>query len=232
MPLSFEEISALREVPNDTVLETAIRMLRGRLAVTSSFGAESALLLSMVAEIDPSTPVLFLNTLRHFPETLRYRDELVAHLGLKDVHDVMPRSEMLAQRDPQDQLAAFDPDACCALRKTEPLFDTLSHYDAWVTGRKRGQAASRSDMEVVEPQPDGRARINPLSNWSRADIEQEIRRRNLPRHPLTGFGFASIGCAPCTRAVRPGEDPRAGRWAGHVKTECGIHLTPADRSTV
>ena len=203
-------------------LRWSLASFKGRIAVVSSFGAESAVLLALVAELDPSVPVLFLETGQHAPETLEYRHRLAAALGLQDVRDARPAPGALARRDPGGVLHAFDPDACCALRKVEPLEQALQPFAAWITGRKRAQAATRAAMPVVEA-VDGRTKVNPLAHWDAAAIEAEFVRRALPRHPLTARGFASIGCAPCTRSVRPGADPRSGRWAATGKTECGIH---------
>ena len=222
---------ALSEHPAETLrpgVDDGVAALRqavlhdfpGRIAVVSSFGAESAVLLALVAEIDPAVPVLFLETGQHFPETLAYRSHLAATLGLRDVRDVRPQA--LADRDPEGQLHAFDPDACCALRKVEPLAEALRPFAAWVTGRKQGQAATRAAMPLIEHE-DGRVKINPLARWDARRIEAEMVRRGLPRHPLLGRGYPSIGCAPCTRPVGAGADPRSGRWAGTSKVECGIH---------
>ncbi|WP_122050489.1 phosphoadenylyl-sulfate reductase [Asaia bogorensis] len=224
MALTQTERQILETTGEEAILERSMEVLSGRMALVSSFGAESALLLALVAEIDRDFPIFFLDTRRHFPETLSYRDVLIEHLGLTGVVNIAPSAKALHDRDPQDMLADFDPDACCALRKVEPMDDALNDFDAWITGRKRGQAATRASMAVFEPLADGRAKINPLASWTRERIASEMTRRDLPRHPLTALGFKSIGCAPCTRAVAEGEDPRAGRWAGQTKTECGIHL--------
>ncbi len=195
---------------------------RGRIAVVSSFGAESAVLLAMVAEIDPATPVLFLDTKKHFPETIAYRRLLAVHLGLRDVRDIVPDPERLAQDDPSGELWHFDPDACCARRKVTPLAAALAPFDAWVNGRKRFQAATRARLPFFEL-ADGKLKINPLADWDATRIADAFAARRLPPHPLVARGFPSIGCAPCTRPAGAGEDARAGRWSGHVKTECGIH---------
>lgn len=197
----------------------------GRIAVVSSFGAESALLLALVAEIAPATPVLFVDTGQHFAETLAYRDELAGFLGLTDVRNIGPTAAERAAHDPQDQLWQFDPDACCRFRKVTPLDRALEPFEAWVTGRKRHQALSRVSLPVVE-RVDGKVKINPLADWTAEQIEAEISRRGLPRHALTSMGYPSIGCATCTRSVASGEDPRSGRWAGTGKVECGIHRLP------
>lgn len=219
---------------SDAGLRQGVALLRhavrdgyaGRIAVSSSFGADSALLLALVAEIDPATPVLFLETGKHFPETVAYRHGLAAHLGLSDVRDVRPSDASLAAADPAGELWLYDADACCGLRKVAPLARALAPFAAWVTGRRRGQAATRQALPFVE-QVDGRVKINPLADWSAAEVAAELARRGLPRHPLAARGYPSIGCATCTRAVREGEDPRAGRWAGRGKTECGIHRASA-----
>jgi phosphoadenosine phosphosulfate reductase len=205
------------------ILSDAIsREFAGRIAVVSSFGAESAVLLSMVAEIDPATPVLFLETGQHFPETLSYRRRLAERLRLTDVRDVSASEAEIAGNDPFGELYRFDTDACCALRKVRPLERALVPFDAWVTGRKRYQGGGRARLPVRET-VDGRVKINPLAAWSAERIAQEMTRRGLPRHPLSLVGYPSIGCAACTRAVAAGQDPRSGRWVGTAKTECGIH---------
>ena len=197
-----------------------------RIAVLSSFGADSALLLALVAEIDASVPVLFLDTDRHFPETLVYRRALVDRLGLTDVRDIRPDPIEAAVEDPDGDLW-LAPDACCALRKTRPLERALLPFAAWVTGRRRDQASTRATLPVIER--DGpRFKINPLAGWDAARVAAELRRRELPVHPLTPRGYASIGCANCTVPVGADADPRSGRWAGRGKIECGIHR-PLDR---
>lgn len=205
------------------LLREAARLLPGGVAALSSFGAESALLLAIVAEAAPDMPVLFLETGKHFPETLAYRAELARFLGLNNVQDVRPAASEVADRDPTGELWAFDPDACCKLRKVEPLDLATLPYVALVTGRKRVQASTRTALPVVEVKGDGQVRINPLALWSAEEVEQEIKRRGLPAHPLVAQGYPSIGCEPCTRPVSEGQDARSGRWAGLAKTECGIH---------
>ena len=198
----------------------------GRIAVVSSFGADSAVLLALVAKIDPATPVLFVDTRQHFGETLAYRDELARRLGLTGVRSLSASAAELAQADPDAELWRYDPDACCRLRKVTPLDRALIPFDAWITGRKRHQTIGRIAMpesEIV----DGRAKLNPLAAWTPAQIEEEFDRRDLPRHALSLAGYPSIGCATCTRAVAAGEDPRSGRWSGTGKTECGIHRPAA-----
>jgi phosphoadenosine phosphosulfate reductase len=194
----------------------------GRIALVSSFGAESAVLLDLVARIDPATPVIFLDSGRHFPETLAYRDRLVRRFGLTDVRTAAPAPADCAKLDPAGELWRRDPDRCCHLRKVAPLERALAGFDAWITGRKRAQGGERARLEVFEAR-DGRIKINPLAQWSGAEIAAAFEARGLPAHPLSAAGYLSIGCAPCTRIPQAGEAARAGRWPGLAKTECGIH---------
>jgi phosphoadenosine phosphosulfate reductase len=211
------------------LLDAALtRVFPDRIAVVSSFGAEAAVLLAQVARIAPATPVLFIDTLRHFPETLAYRDALAARLGLTQVRSLRPEPSALAETDPDETLAGTHPDACCAMRKVAPLSAALGRFDAWVSGRKRYQHAGRRLLPSVQ-RVDGRIKINPLAGWTREQVAEAYRRLDLPPHPLTAAGFRSIGCAPCTRPIASGEDERAGRWEGFAKTECGIHRTPDGR---
>lgn len=197
----------------------------GEVALVSSFGAESVVLLHMVADIAPQTPVLFLETGMLFPETLAYQRRLARDLGLADVRLIRPDPQDLAAEDPDRQLHAENTDACCFLRKTLPLRRALEPFRAWITGRKRHQAASRADLPLFEEEGrDGRLKINPLAGWSTEDLRAYAKAHDLPPHPLVAKGFRSIGCAPCTSAVRAEEDPRAGRWRDTAKTECGIHF--------
>lgn len=196
----------------------------GRIAVVSSFGTESAVLLAMAAEADPAFPVFFINTGKLFGETLRYRDTLATALGLTDIRTVGPTPEDVAAGDADGLLFTRSHDSCCHMRKTVPLDRALRGVDAWVTGRKRFQSSTRAALTLFEAEEGtGRIKVNPLAFWDRARIEDEFTRRNLPRHPLEADGFLSIGCFTCTERVAPGADPRSGRWAGSAKTECGIH---------
>ncbi|MBV1704452.1 MAG: phosphoadenylyl-sulfate reductase [Hyphomicrobiales bacterium] len=199
----------------------------GRIALVSSFGADSAALLHLVASVDPATPVVFVDTGRHFPETLAYRDLLVERLGLKDVRVHGPKPAATAAEDGDDFLWSRDPDRCCAIRKVAPLADALEGFDAWITGRKRHQAATRAALPLFEAEGP-RTKVNPLAGWSARDVVDYAREHSLPAHPLVAKGFPSIGCMPCTSPVVHGEDPRAGRWRGRGKTECGIHLGALD----
>lgn len=206
------------------ILEIALRgEFQGRTAIVSSFGAESAVLLHLVAAIDAATPVFFLNTGKLFGETLRYRDRLQDVLGLQDVRSLAPGLDARQALDPDGTLWSRDTDACCGLRKVAPLASALKPFTAQITGRKRFQTRERGSMQSVE-WFDGRFRFNPLWQWTQSDLAAYAAAHKLPAHPLVADGYPSIGCQPCTRRVAAGEDYRAGRWAGLDKDECGIHV--------
>jgi phosphoadenosine phosphosulfate reductase len=197
----------------------------GQLALVSSFGAESVVLLHMVAVTRPATPVIFIDTEMLFAETLVYQQELAERLALRDLRIISPEADDVAQTDPDSTLHRRDPDACCALRKTRPLLRALDGFDGWITGRKRYQAGTRATLEFFEVEEGtGRIKVNPLAHWAREDIQTYMEENRLPRHPLVARGYPSIGCMPCTTPVSAGEDPRAGRWRDHDKSECGIHI--------
>ena len=209
------------------MLEAVIKDgLAGDVAAVSSFGAESAVLLHLLAEADPSVPVLFLETGKHFPETLEYRQLLAERLGLTDVRELTPDAGELTAKDETGLRWSYDPDGCCDLRKVKPLAKALGKFDASFTGRKAFQSSTRANLprfEVDTSDEQGRLKINPLIDWDASQIEAYFIQHDLPRHPLVEQGFPSIGCSPCTHKVAPGEDPRSGRWKGWDKTECGIH---------
>ncbi len=195
----------------------------GEVALVSSFGADAAVLLHMASEIDRDFPVLMIETQMLFPETLVYQRDLSAHLGLRNVRNVRPDAADLAREDPDGTLNRRDPDACCDLRKVRPMAKELDRWPVTVSGRKRFQAATRATIDVFE-RLDGHVRVNPLAEWSAQDLRGYMTEHALPLHPLVSRGYPSIGCAPCTTTVRPGEDSRAGRWRGVEKVECGIHF--------
>lgn len=200
--------------------------LVGEIATVSSFGAESAVLLHLIAQVAPDLPVLFLDTGKHFAETLAYRDALVEQLGLTNLVNLEPDAELLKAKDESGLRWSYDPDGCCEIRKVLPLAGALAGYDATLTGRKAFQNATRAHLprfEVDHSDAQGRLKINPLIDWDASQIEAYLIQHNLPRHPLVERGYPSIGCSPCTHRVAPGEDPRSGRWKGWDKTECGIH---------
>jgi phosphoadenosine phosphosulfate reductase len=199
---------------------------KDRIAVVSSFGAESVVLLHMVAEIDPTTPIIFLNTGKLFGETLRYRDRLQERLGLTDVRAIGPHPDDTKRVDPGGDLWQRDHDACCDFRKVLPLARALRGFDAQITGRKRFQTEGRSGLSPIEIDPargDGFFKINPLSTWTLTELTRYIEEQRLPKHPLVKDGYLSLGCMACTDRVKPGGDYREGRWAGSDKDECGIH---------
>ncbi|MCX8502162.1 MAG: phosphoadenylyl-sulfate reductase [Alphaproteobacteria bacterium] len=219
---------AVESLDGPQIIALAIAELgSANLALVSSFGAEAAVLLSLVAEVDPQIAVLFLETHKHFPETLDYRDRLVARLGLRNLRIIEPEAAEIAQHDPTGMVWKTSPDRCCELRKVMPLERVLAEYRGWFNGRKRYQSTTRAAIPKLEL--DGsRFKFNPLADWDRERIAQEFARRDLPHHPLEAYGYLSIGCAPCTRAVEAGSVPRAGRWATAdaatpLKLECGIH---------
>ena len=205
------------------ILDHAIRdEFKGRIALVSSFGAESAALLHLVSEIDPATPIIFLNTQKHFAQTLSYRKKLATQLGLTNVIDVRPGEGAVAARDAVGDLWKNSPDACCTLRKVEPLTDALKPFDAWITGRKQFHGGGRINLPAFEAS-ETHIKVNPLIRWSKDDVAEYAAARDLPAHPLVAQGYPSLGCWPCTHPVTDSEDVRAGRWRGAAKTECGIH---------
>lgn len=208
--------------PQTLIAGLADIVFPGRVVALSSFGADSVVLLHLISEAAPHLPVLFLQTGKHFTDTLVYRQALVERLRLTGVIDLKPAATDLKREDPFGRLHESDPDACCRIRKVRPLNDALSSYDATITGRRRHQAQTRSTLKVFE-RDGARVRINPLAGWSQDDVDAYIEKHDLPRHPMVEDGFRSIGCAPCTTPTAPGEDPRAGRWRSSAKVECGIH---------
>ena len=196
----------------------------GRVALVSSFGAESVVLLHMLSVASPDTPVLFIDTEMLFPETLAYQAEIARRLPLTDLRIIRATADEIAAVDPDGTLHQRDTDACCNVRKVVPLERALSGFDAWITGRKRFQGGQRVELEFFEPEAPHRLRVNPLAHWTPQNVVEYMDENALPRHPLVARGYPSIGCAPCTSPVKAGEDPRSGRWRGSEKTECGIHF--------
>lgn len=209
-----------------SVLQHALRDPQaGSLALVSSFGAESVVLLHMVSITRRATPVIFIDTEMLFAETLVYQQDVAERLALADLRIIRATRGDLQDRDPDGTLHRHDPDACCALRKTVPLQRALAGFDGWITGRKRYQAGARGTLDFFETEEaSARIKVNPLAHWTREDLQTYMEENRLPRHPLVAKGYPSIGCIPCTTPVAPGEDPRSGRWRGQDKTECGIHF--------
>jgi phosphoadenosine phosphosulfate reductase len=215
--------------PQEIIVRSVRDGFPGAIAAVSSFGADSAVLLHMIAEIDASLPIIFLDTGKHFGETLDYREALAADLGLTDIRIVRPDPAALERLDPDGKLHQSDTDACCDIRKVEPMARGVAPFRAWFTGRKRFQAATRAALPVFEA-VGPRVRINPLARWGTSDLADYMRAHALRENPLVAYGYLSIGCFPCTQPVQPGEDARSGRWAGQAKTECGIHLPGLDQA--
>jgi phosphoadenosine phosphosulfate reductase len=214
---------ALRDASPAHIIETALKTVgREQLALVSSFGTESAALLKVMADVDPAIPVIFLDTGWLFEETLAYRDTLISVLGLRDVRSIKPLEETLSRQDPDRELWFTDPDACCRIRKVEPLARALKPFSAWINGRKRFQGGARAEIPVVEEDGE-KLKFNPFANVSRDEIEAIYKLAALPAHPLVASGYLSVGCMPCSSRTGPDEDARAGRWRGRPKTECGIH---------
>jgi phosphoadenosine phosphosulfate reductase len=224
LPAAAEFDAALRDAAPREVIARALEAVgRERLALVSSFGTESAALLKVMADVDPAIPVIFLDTGYLFAETLHYRDTLIATLGLRDVRSIKPLADTLAREDGDGELWFSDPDACCRIRKVEPLARALAPFSAWINGRKRFQGAARAAIPVVEQDGD-RLKFNPFANVSREQIAAIFSEANLPQHPLLASGYLSVGCMPCTSRAVNAEDARSGRWRGRSKTECGIHV--------
>lgn len=223
LPSAADLARQLRGASSAEIIAAALKTVgREQLAVVSSFGTESAALLKVMADVDPAIPVIFLDTGWLFEETLAYRDTLIATLGLRDVRSIKPLEETLSREDPERDLWFSNPDACCRIRKVEPLARALKPFSAWINGRKRFQGGLRAEIPVVEV--DGaRLKFNPFADVSREEINAIYARAKLPQHPLQASGFLSVGCMPCTSRTAEGEDERAGRWRGQAKTECGIH---------
>lgn len=229
-------LSRLQTFYGDFEAEPLLRAMihdefKGKIALISSFGADSAVLIDLVAKIEPFIPVLFLETGKHFKATLDYVDTLERHYNLTDLRRLQPREDLLQNSDPDGKLWKTQVNRCCWLRKVEPLQRVLQsgEFEAVITGRKRYQTQARNDIDNVELFDDGVFRVNPLCTWTKDDVKQAMVDRELIQHPLVAKGYRSIGCEPCTRMVKPGEDDRSGRWAhtvdmgGSQKQECGIH---------
>lgn len=223
LPPAADLARQLRGASPAEIVAAAVKAVgRGQLALVSSFGTESAALLKVMADVDPAIPVIFLDPGWLFEETLAYRDTLIATLGLRDVRSIKPLEETLTREDPDRDLWFSNPDACCRIRKVEPLARALKPFSAWLNGRKRFQGGARAEIPVVE-EDGARLKFNPFADVAREDIEAIYARAKLPQHPLQASGFLSVGCMPCTSRTSEGEDARAGRWRGQAKTECGIH---------
>jgi phosphoadenosine phosphosulfate reductase len=224
----FESYAGLE---GQQLLGPILRDFAGKAAVISSFGAESAVLLHMVSQVDKATPVIFLDTGKHFWETLSYRAKLIDQLGLTAVRIITPATADLSTRDPDGTLHKNSADACCRIRKAIPLAKALEGFEVTISGRKRYHGAARATLDFLSI-ADGRLKVEPLAGFSALDIAAYMKTHDLPHHPLTEIGYFSIGCEPCTQAGGTAADPRAGRWSGSAKTECGIHWTHSGKDIV
>ncbi|MCA8888843.1 MAG: phosphoadenylyl-sulfate reductase [Parvularculaceae bacterium] len=203
-------------------LQLALDVFGEKIALVSSFGAESAVLLHLLSRIDRSATVIFLDTGKHFEQTHSYRWSLARELGLTDLRVITPAQRDITAGDPNGDLWRRDTDACCEIRKVRPLDAALAGFDAWITGRKQFHGGLRVHLPLFEFSGP-HIKVNPLARWSAEELAAYQVRYNLPAHPLVEQGFSSIGCWPCTQPTSRGEDARAGRWRGAGKTECGIH---------
>ncbi len=222
----------LRYASAQTILRASmLREWLGEITYVSSFGAESAVMLALIADVDPDLPIVFLQTGMHFPQTLDYKEELIERLGLTNVRDVPPSEDERLAVDPNNTLWKTHPDACCDLRKVRPLEPALAGFDAWITGRKRFHGGERLSLPVFE-HANGRFKVNTMAGWTQEDVQAYFKRRELPRHPLVAQGYPSIGCWPCTQPAEDPNDIRSGRWAGQNKRECGLHVEKNERPRV
>ena len=214
--------SRLDGAPAEAIIEWAVDQFGSRFCVTSSMA--DGVLAHIASRVAPGVDVVFLDTGLHFPQTLRVRDEVEARMPVRvlSIQPVLTVGQQDGQHGPR--LFARDPDGCCALRKVEPLERALASYDAWAAGVRRAETAARANIREVDFEPSrGKVKVAPLARWTDADVAEYVARYDVPVNPLLNEGYGSIGCWPCTRRVKPGEDPRAGRWAMFDKTECGLH---------
>lgn len=228
LPLSRADVEQLADEfetrSSQDLLAWAVDRFEGRIMLTCSWQMQSSVLIDMLHQLGANIRVVELDTGLLFPETYETRERLVARYDL-DLERIDPREtvEEQAQSEGPD-LWRRDPDRCCALRKVEPLERALVGMDAWITGIRRAQSVTRRDAKVLELDARGVVKVQPLAGWTDEDVKGYLFAHDVPYNPLHDHGFPSIGCTPCTRAIRPGEDSRAGRWADAEKTECGLHL--------
>jgi phosphoadenosine phosphosulfate reductase len=213
----------LADAPAADVVAWAAETFAERVCITSSM--TDAVIIHLAAEVKPGIDVIFLDTGYHFPETIGTRDA-VSQIYPVNLINVTP-SRTVAEQDAElgPRLYGRNPDLCCYLRKVVPLERALDPYDAWITGVRREETDARSDTQVVEWDPKrAMVKVNPIASWSQERVDAYIAEHGVVLNPLVDEGYPSIGCATCTLPVKPGADPRSGRWAGTGKTECGLHI--------
>jgi len=218
-----EEAEHYEHRPVEELLALAVDTFPS-IALACSFGAEDVVLVHMLQRVRPGTDIFYLDTDFHFKETYETRNRLAEkyNISFVQVKPQLTPEEQVEQYGPE--LWKSDPNLCCNLRKVTPLIQTLAKYDAWITGIRRDQAPTRANAKKIEYDVKfGLVKFNPLANWTSDDVWNYIRRNDVPYNPLHDRNFPSIGCEQCTKPVKPGEDPRSGRWAGTDKTECGLH---------
>jgi len=222
---AVSELQDLETRHADEIVSLALeREAEARVCLTCSFQAEDIIVLHLLRRRLPNIPVLFLETGYHFAETYEFRDKLASEWGLTLVN-VLPKKTVKEQESERGILYREDPTKCCQLRKVEPLKKKLSGLKAWVTGVRRDQAPTRAGTRKLEWDAKfGLVKLNPIADWNWKQVWEYIRANNVPYNPLHDQNYPSIGCTHCTRPVQPDEDPRAGRWSGFNKIECGLHV--------
>ncbi len=222
--LDFESLNSRFEASTpQEILEWALESFWPAIAMSSSFQTQSIPLLHRITQIKPELPVFFLDTGYHFQETLEFKANLQKTWGINIID--LRNEECDDEKDAHsgEQLYLTDPERCCYINKVAPMKKALQNMRAWITGIRREQTPERPQANIIERRSSGLVKINPILNWTQADVYRNIYGHNLPMHPLFTSNYPSVGCAPCTRPVQPGEQERGGRWAGSDKTECGLH---------
>ncbi|HBY08143.1 MAG TPA: phosphoadenylyl-sulfate reductase [Chloroflexi bacterium] len=227
MDLSSAEIARLSlsfeaQTPQE-IIAWAVDTFCPEIAASSSFQTQSVPLLHMISQIRPEMRIFFLDTHYHFWDTLMFREQLERELNLNVVELYPSKSWWQFLHRFGRSLVSEDPDLCCFIRKVEPMQKGVVGLKAWITGIRRDQTSQRASARILELQPDGLLKVNPMLNWTRADVADYMQTYNLPEHPMTSLGYPSIGCMHCTSKVKAGQDERSGRWVGKGKTECGLH---------
>ena len=209
--------------PKSILEHSILNLFKNKIAYVCSFGTESAIILDLISKIDKDIPIIMLNTHFLFKETIKYKNELLKLLGLKNYREVFPDEKMLNKYDVDNSLWKKDVEKCCNLRKVIPLENSLNNFESWISGRKSYHLGDRQNLKAFEL-INNKIVVNPLFNSTKEFIDNYFLSNNLPRHPLFEKGYLSIGCSHCTVKAKNIMDPRQGRWSDSSKTECGIHL--------